>query len=88
MNHWAVMLAIGAALGAFVTGYGFVSRFATVDAVTRVEAQTHVNTTELARRADLIMSLPDVLRDMHMELAAINVRLARIDQRLRMGRDP
>lgn len=88
MNHGASMLAIGAALGAFVAGYGFVSHFATVDTVNHVEAQTLENTLELARRADAVLALPGALRDIHAQLDAINVRLARIDQRLRMGRDP
>lgn len=93
MARWLVVTVMGTLMGAFILGYGFVSRFATVDAVNRVEEQTQANTNELARRSMLVVTIPQALRDIQVELAAMNVRLARIEQRLSMrasldSRDP
>lgn len=90
MARWLVVTVVGTLMGTFIMGYGFVSRFATVEAVRRVEERVQANAEELARRSMLVVTLPQGLRDIQIELAAMNVRLARIEQRLsqRTSRDP
>lgn len=85
-GRWFIVSTLVLLIGAFITSYTFVNRFATVADVNQLEAHVNANTEELARRAILAMSIPLALSQIQRDVNSIHERLARIEQRLGIPR--